>query len=391
MKVLFVADVAESGGATKSLISMIGELKSVHDIEPIIAVSKKGIVTSFCEKNNINYIALGYRQFYINAGSTWLRKLIRVLFRPYLWIRYVICNKMAINLAEKEVDFSSIDIIHTNTEKNDIGAILAKRNRIPHIWHLRAYGDLDYECFSLIKKYIDFMNLHTDYFVMVSENEMRHWIKRGLDRNKCTWIYNGFDTNQFKKKCFDNDSDNRIHIVMLGFISPNKGQIQVIKALSKMNDVYRKHITFDIYGSGAMEYVAYLKLLVKKNNLSDIVCFKGTVNDIHRVLSDYDIGMNCSKAEAFGRITIEYMLSNLCVIASDTGANTELICNETNGLLYEYGNIEDLKQKICRLVDNVELKRLLANKGNEFAQNFTTKRYATEIYSLYEKCIVKMD
>ena len=32
-----------------------------------------------------------------------------------------------------------------------------------------------------------------------------------------------------------------------------------------------------------------------------------------------------SKNEAFGRVTVEYMLQNLLVIATNTGANSELV------------------------------------------------------------------
>jgi glycosyltransferase involved in cell wall biosynthesis len=44
-----------------------------------------------------------------------------------------------------------------------------------------------------------------------------------------------------------------------------------------------------------------------------------------------NIGLMCSRDEAFGRVTIEFMLHKMPVIASNSGANPELVINRING------------------------------------------------------------
>ena len=66
-------------------------------------------------------------------------------------------------------------------------------------------------------------------------------------------------------------------------------------------------------------------------------------------MSIADVILVCSQWEAFGRITVEAMLTGKAVIASANGGTTELIKDGENGLLYTYGNyIHCLKRySIC--------------------------------------------
>ena len=51
--------------------------------------------------------------------------------------RYILGLHLAIHKIEKSIDFSTVDIIHSNLKIIDIVTILAKKYNIPHIWHIR--------------------------------------------------------------------------------------------------------------------------------------------------------------------------------------------------------------------------------------------------------------
>jgi len=98
----------------------------------------------------------------------------------------------------------------------------------------------------------------------------------------------------------------------------------------------------------------------------------------------------CSKAEAFGRVTIEGMLSGTLVIGAACGATEELIQNNKTGLLYEYGNENDLTNKIKWAVTNKEIARSIANCGRTYAkENMTAVINAQNVYSLYQEVMEK--
>ena len=86
-----------------------------------------------------------------------------------------------------------------------------------------------------------------------------------------------------------------------------------------------------------------------------------------QILQRSDVGLMLSTNEAFGRVTVEYMMQNLAVIASDTGANPEIITNGETGLLYELGDVESLADKMKSLIEDHTLLGALAEKGKQHA------------------------
>ena len=87
--------------------------------------------------------------------------------------------------------------------------------------------------------------------------------------------------------------------------------------------------------------------------------------------SQADVALVCSRAEAFGRITIEAMKYGLPVIASNVGGNVELIKDGETGVLYEYGSIQSMEEKIDLLFD-VNLRQCIAKQAYEWAWKYMT-------------------
>ena len=81
----------------------------------------------------------------------------------------------------------------------------------------------------------------------------------------------------------------------------------------------------------------------------------GYREDVCSLLHEYDCGVMCSRSEGFGRVTAEYMMAGLPVIASDTGANPELVNEGQTGLFYRWGDTSDLAKKIEMLADDALL------------------------------------
>ena len=144
----------------------------------------------------------------------------------------------------------------------------------------------------------------------------------------------------------------------------------------------------DFYGNGSQKYIRYLKEIIKKNNLEKNVRFNDYCNHIDEKINQYDVGVMCSRAEAFGRVTVEYMTNNLVTIASDTGANPELIKDGENGFLYKYNDIEDLKNTILNVYNLTETqKKILKKNAYVTSIKFSEQNNALNIYNLYKKVL----
>lgn len=386
-KIVFIANEYQTGGATKSLIGLSKTLREKFDIDPIILVNKTGYLTQMCEIYSIKYYKLNYKPFVIGAGNTPIRKLIKRCLIIPLKVRHFICNKIALLKAKKIFNKNDIKIIHTNTNRDDFGAILAKEYDIPHIWHLREFGTKDYECVFLRKNYIEYMNKNTTKFIAISKIIKRFFIEKGIEKNKIELIYNGVKINEKtieRKKC----KKKIIKIIFLGGISESKGQYQIIEAISLLPEKIKTNIFVDFYGNGSQKYIRYLKEIIKKNNLEKNVRFNDYCNHIDEKINQYDVGVMCSRAEAFGRVTVEYMTNNLVTIASDTGANPELIKDGENGFLYKYNDIEDLKNTILNVYNLTETqKKILKKNAYVTSIKFSEQNNALNIYNLYKKVL----
>lgn len=141
----------------------------------------------------------------------------------------------------------------------------------------------------------------------------------------------------------------------------------------------------DIVGNGATEEEKKIKKQISKYNLEKTIFIKPYDLGIRKKLKNYDIGINCSFAEAFGRMTIEYMAAGLCVIASNKGANLELIENNINGIIYDKENINSLCDKIEYLYYNRNELKILALEGCKGISFYKSEKNCDNIYNFYNQ------
>lgn len=384
MRVVFIPDVGEYYGATEALLQMILLLVKNDGIEPVILTSGSERIAAFAQEHGFESYAIGHPAFFERVGSTPLRRIVKLLLRPLYFAHYQIANRRALKKAEQCVDFRTVDVIHTNVNRNDIGALLAKKYAIAHVWHIREYGDLDFECVSLRKNYISFMNEHTSVFPVISQAVADHWKGKGISPEKLRIIYDG--VNQEKFIPGETEQHEKLKIVFCGSLCAGKGQMQFIDAMAKLTQEEQGKIHADIYGAGTQGYTSLLKEKIRKYGLENSIHLLGYCDCLETKLPHYDVGMMCSRSEGFGLVTVEYMMAELCVIASDTGANPELVEDGKYGLLYRYGDTDSLAEKLRFALNNREEVRMLGKNARAVAcQNFTAEKNARQIYKLYQE------
>ncbi|HFI0823837.1 TPA: glycosyltransferase, partial [Streptococcus suis] len=214
------------------------------------------------------------------------------------------------------------------------------------------------------------------------------WVKRGLEQNKVTTIYNGIangnNTYKSQRKC----NGEKIKIVITGALNESKSQDTLIKAIGKLPKKYCEKITLDILGSGDKDYTRYLHDLTKDCKLEGIINLVGYVKNAYSRFSEYDVGVITSKNEAFGRVTAEYMLNGLCVLGANSGATPELISDNYTGLLFEVDDSNNLAEKLQYILENEDLiSNIGENARNQALREYTSDINAKNIYKLYMKIL----
>ncbi|GHV46318.1 glycosyl transferase family 1 [Synergistales bacterium] len=388
MKVLFIASGDDKYGASKSLWTLMLTLRKKYGVRPILLTKRKNALNVLCDGEDIENYSFWYRD--IMAGAPYRSVFLRCAKHAVKYLLYLIGAVTYTGIQKLNLEWKTIDLVHTNLNRIDIGVYISMKYKIPHVWHIREFGEEDYNVIMYKRHCIAYMNTHAERFIAISSAVRDAWVKKGIKSEKIIRVYNGVDTSAFLLR--QPRGDNLIKMIISGHVQPNKGQLQLVEAIGLLPPDIKRNIRADIVGGAYREYANQIKKRVKALDLEKQVRLCGYCDDIPQKLSEYDIGVTCSKAEGFGRVTAEYMLAGLTVIASDTGANAELITDATDGLLYRWGNPQDLADKIRALYENRQWAETIALAGKKKAlELFSETAYADGVFQAYSETLRKVE
>jgi len=200
-------------------------------------------------------------------------------------------------------------------------------------------------------------------------------------------IYDGIDTNYWIQKT-EMSKNSKFSFIFMGGLHINKGQEFFIRVLGLLPQEIKDNIIVDFYGSGSKTYKYKLKWLINKNSLDNCCNMYDYNPEIYKELSRYHIGVNCSKVEGFGRVTVEYMMSGLCPLVSKSGANVEIIEDGITGIMFDRENLSELKDKIIFIYNNKHIiKRLSENAKSKAFSSFSMVKHTKKICELYRNAL----
>lgn len=381
IKVLFISDPVEVGGASKSLIDVVSAMAR-RSVECTVCTSGHGSIERALDKLQIRCIADGHMAAMEVPPDSKIKRIPVFLLRS---IQYKISLIKAMRIIERQIDISAIDLIHTNSARNDLGCMLAQKYHIPHIVHIREFGDADFGCWAYRMHYVEYLSSHTDRFICISNAVKDSWEKKGINPQKMQTIYNGVNDSEIVPiECDDHYLDETIKLVIVGGVCEAKGQMEAVQALAYLPMSIREKVHLDIIGWGNEEYINLMKSEINEKNLTNTVSLLGALEHVEKKLSQYHIGLMCSRAEGFGRVTAEYMHAGLGVIASKAGANKEIVTDHRTGLLYTKGNPKNLAEKIAEFYAHRDTLMDCAKRGQDYARkNYTKEINADRIYEAY--------
>lgn len=114
----------------------------------------------------------------------------------------------------------------------------------------------------------------------------------------------------------------------------------------------------------------------------------GRRENVFEILTTMDVGVMPSLKEAFGRVTVEYMLAGLLTIGSNTGGTKEIIVDNKTGYLYEIGNTRQLADILKKTINDKDMRVSMGKHSKNYALNtFGIKSTADKVFNLYIKSI----
>ena len=230
------------------------------------------------------------------------------------------------------------------------------------------------------------MENKSDVIIVISNILREKYLKFIQKKDKVKLIYNGVNKHDYFIDISNKNFDFEFNIVLAGLICEEKNQVDLIKCIDILvNKKDLNNIKVYLLGNGNEDYVNMLKKLVRTMKLEDNIKFEGRVENVTKYIQQSHIGIITSFKEAFGRVTVEYMLGGLAVVASNTGANPELIKENFDGIMYSLGDYQQLSEKIEYLYNNREkLKEICKNGQRKAINRFTSDINCKNIYNLYK-------
>ena len=336
---------------TINILILANELKQVCGVSNHI----KNLVNGFDKKyGNYNFILLcgkkeeGIDVFYksniiINENLLHSKRNFLSFIRSVFIVRRII----------KQYD---IDLIHSHTHyaaNIARNAVLFKKTKTVQTNHgiLNEAGKLKH--------------FNADYFIVLSERIMNQLISLGIPSNKIEVIKQGISEEFIPRR---KQQDERLIVLSASRFTEGKSMNVYIKAANIINEELPGLCHFYISGEGELER--------ELNDLNDeqggAVKFVNPKSDYRDILKKAHIFVFNSIKEGTPIVLLEAHFSGCKVITSSFEGCNEMLKGAKNIIVYEAGNLNELKAKLKQAIQNYS--------GNEDA-NFIQENFRQE-YSL---------
>lgn len=215
-----------------------------------------------------------------------------------------------------------------------------------------------------------------------------------IDASKVKAIWNGIDTTRFAPhgtRSLREElglGENERLVGILGEISPHKGQKVFLEAalLLLQGGHEAKFVVAGPTKPQNQPYLERLCAMVRDSGRSSQVHFAGRISDMPDAMRSLNVMVLASEAEPFGLVTVEAMACGCAVVATRSGASSEIITDGRDGLLVEPGSHEALASAIGVVLDDETTRARLCESARETAlQKFTLKRNIDEVERLYRE------
>ncbi len=302
---------------------------------------------------------------------------------PHCYLEFArIAHFPLVRRLEKLVNNAKIDMIHLNgqTNRDLFGLFLAERTGISCISHLRSMGSLGFE-----ESRGKYANKIVSVYIANSAGTKKYWVGKGLDPSKIKVVYNAIpdepiEAVDIRKTCGLGENVKTI-FGCIGKFTEAKGHRFLLRSFSRLRNKLFGTVLL-LIGDGHLKNAIVDEAI--KLGIDDSVFFLGYQEKVRGIIAGLDVLVAPSKSEGFGRVIIEAMQSGIPVVATKSGGIPEIVGDEYNGLLVEYGDERGLREAMVRLIeDNTLRSKLVKNGYKTVREKFNMEHYKSELELIY--------
>jgi len=231
-------------------------------------------------------------------------------------------------------------------------------------------SDLDFSRLPLIKTL-----QQTDYLWTLTKYESDFFIKnKNINPVKIILAGNGVEQDFLKIKKSKPTTKLPPTILFIGSLTAHKRVDLLIKSFSlllKANS-YSLPAKLIIVGQKTLFYPEIHKLYLSlPKSIRKQINFKFNVSnkDLIKIIDQCQFLILPSIQESFGLVLVEAWARFKAVITSDIPPLKEIVTSSNGGLVFKIDNINDLQQKIQKLISNPKLCHQLGQNGHIYVKN----------------------
>ena len=217
-------------------------------------------------------------------------------------------------------------------------------------------------------------------FVVVSESTMNEFRTKGFDTSNYAIVQNAISQDAFK---FELTEKHQVPTVTyFGRLKKYKSVDHLLRAFAIVKNKFPES-KLNILGRG--DFRPALEKLAKKLKIESNITFFGFVDEKTKIseLSNSYCVVNTSIKEGWGITNIEANACGTLVISADSPGLRDSVKDGVSGLLYKYGNIEELADKIIKILSDAEYREKLSLGAINWAKSFDWDISADK---MLEKC-----
>ncbi len=372
------------GGGTKAFLLLLYRLIREY-IQILVVCPDTNGVYKILKDRSIPVVALQNKYIHNTYPSFKGIKNI-ILFLPRLAYKLLLNEYAYFNLKKIHKDFNS-DIIHTNVGVINIGYKVARKFRIPHVYHIREYQDRDFsmKIIPSIGSFRKSLKARFNFSICITKDVQKHF---DLTNSISKVIYDAVVPS-----CNDNDACNNKsnYFLFAGRVHKTKGTDEAVRAFLEFKKTDKNDVKLYIAGGyDDSKFLAVIMSMIDSSEYADSIKVLGARKDIAELMHNALALIVPSPNEGFGLITAEAMYNHCLVIGRNTAGTKEQFDNglelfgEEIGL--RYNSTEELISHL-KLVKNTNHDRMIKLAYKAVRILYSDDSNSNKVYDVYKSLL----
>lgn len=222
------------------------------------------------------------------------------------------------------------------------------------------------------------------HFIIGSPSTSNEYLEWGFPKEQVSVV--NYCVN---KQIYYHDESNIYHVNRIGYfgrLKKYKSVDHLIHAMDRLRDAYPE-LQLDVIGDG--DDKPRLEALTAELKLQDRITFHGFIAEEEKapLLQKMNFVVNTSSKEGWGLTVVEANACGAPVVAANVPGLRDSVVDGETGLLYEFGNIDDLIEKMKVFLDSVETRNTFRTRALAWAARFDWENAADETEQLMRRTI----